>query len=168
MIRSGNNTGISRNSDCSASNIKHAARREAKIQENSRPLRGSHHNPDPNPKKTESTASDLEEGEIVERAQRLDIGHSNDETNQIGPAQLHKKHHLAYPFGDTRSRRPLQTVSPNKQEDASRKGHRYKTSAGLATISSRPHRSDRLHANAFTSDLGKSKWVSEQHIGDLY
>jgi len=168
VIRSGNNTGISRNSDCSASNIKHAARREAKIQENSRPLNGSYHTPDSNPKKTEPTASDLEEGEIIERAQRLDIDHSNDETNQIGPARHHKKRHFANPFGDTKSRKPLQTVSPNKQEEASREVHRYKTWAGPAAISSRPHRSDRLHANAFTSDLGKSKWVSEQHIGDLY
>lgn len=122
--------------------------------------------------KTEHIISDLEEGEIVETAQHLALPASNNTANQADAArQRHpKKLLLADPLGDTKPRKPLRHVSPNKKDGVSRKGHLYRTAAGSATVSSRSDRPCKPSSNVLAGELGRSKWVSEQHIdiGELY
>jgi len=133
-------------------------------------LHGTHYKP--TSQKTEHTISDPQEGEMVETGQHLAFPASNNTANQADAARQRQSRKLlpADPLGDTKPRKPLRNVSPNKKDGASRKGHVYRNAAGSATVSSRSDRPCKSSSNAFVGELGKSKWVSEQHIdiGEFY
>jgi len=99
----------------------------------------------------------------------MDLNDNDDDSEQNGPTRYHKKGHFANPSGNMRPRKPLRETSPNKQDRGSQKEQRFKDPAvGPLTGDPYSNQPRRAFTNPFAGDLGKSKWVPEQHIGALY